>query len=113
MPAPDGPATFVAGVFHQAIRQRQMNPADEIGCALAAFNQLPPAAQLTCVWEQGYYLAARPAGATGLVRIYQVGAFFVEIHFLTPSDFEILRAFHDPIHLQPYLDQIDLDALLR
>ena len=89
-----------------------MNPADEIGCALAAFNQLPPAAQLTCVWEQGYCLAARPMGATGLVRIYQVGVFFVEIHFRTPSDFEILQAFYDPIHLQPYLDQIDLDALL-
>ena len=90
-----------------------MTPGDETRFTLAAFNQLPPAAQLLCVWEQGYYLAARPAGATGLARIYQVGSFFVEIHFHTPSDFEILRAFHDPIHLQPYLDQIDLDTLLR
>ena len=30
-----------------------------------------------------------------------------------PQNFEILRAFHDPIHLQPYLDQIDIDTLLR
>lgn len=89
-----------------------MSPADENRRALAAFNQLPPPAQLTYVWEQGYCLAARPAGAAGLVRVYQVGAFFVEIHFPTPSDFEVLRAFHDPSYLQPYLDQIDLAALL-
>ena len=90
-----------------------MNSGGEIGGALAAFNRLPPAAQLTCVWEQGYCLAARPVDASGLVRVYQVGPFFVEIHFRTPADFEILRAFHDPIYLQPYLDQIDLDALLE
>ncbi len=84
----------------------------EILRALAAFNQLPPPAQLTYVWEQGYYLAARPVGAAGVVRVYQVGAFFVEIHFHTPSDFEILRAFHDPVYLQPYLDQVDLAGLL-
>lgn len=89
-----------------------MSPAYESRGALAAFNQLPVPAQLTCVWEQGYCLAARPAGSAGLVRVYQVGAFFVEIHFPTPSDFEILRAFHDPIYLQPYLDQIDLAGLL-
>ena len=75
------------------------------------FNQLRPAAKLTCVWEQGYYLAERLDEAAGLVRMYQVNAFFVEIHFPTPTDFEILRAFHGPIHLQPYLDQIDLNAL--
>ena len=89
-----------------------MASADERRRALAAFNQLPPPAQLTCVWEQGYYLAARPAGAAGVVRVYQMDVFFVEIYFPTPSDFEILRAFHDPIYLQPYLDQIDLAALL-
>ncbi|WP_210521698.1 hypothetical protein [Hymenobacter terricola] len=89
-----------------------MATADESRRALAAFNELPPSAQLTYVWEQGYYLAARPAGAVGLVRVYQVGAFFVEIHFPNPSDFEILRAFHDPVYLQPYLDQIDLAGLL-
>lgn len=89
-----------------------MHSADEIRRTLAAFNQLPPPAQLTCVWEQGYYLAARPDGAAGLVRIYQVDAFFVEIHFPTPSDFEILRAFHESVYLQPYLDQIDLAGLL-
>ena len=89
-----------------------MASAAEIIRALAAFNQLPPPAQLTYVWEQGYCLAARPAGAAGLVRVYQVGFFFVEIHFSTPSEFEILRAFHDPVYLQPYLDQIDLAGLL-
>lgn len=89
-----------------------MASADESRRALAAFNQLPPPAQLTYVWEQGYYLAARPAGAAGLVRVYQVGAFFVEIYFPTPSDFEILRAFHDPVYLRPYFDQIDLAGLL-
>ena len=89
-----------------------MASADERRRALAAFNQLPAPAQLTCVWEQGYYLAARPAGAAGVVRVYQMDVFFVEIYFPTPSDFEILRAFHDPIYLQPYLDQIDLAALL-
>ncbi len=78
---------------------------------LDKFNQLRPAAQLTHVWEQGYYLAERLDEAAGLVRMYQVNAFFVEIHFPTPTDFEILRAFHGPIHLQPYLDQIDLNAL--
>jgi len=89
-----------------------MASADESRRALAAFNQLPPPAQLTFVWEQGYYLAARPAGAAGVVRMYQVGAFFVEIYFPTPSDFEILRAFHESVYLQPYLDQIDLAGLL-
>ncbi len=84
----------------------------EILRALAAFNQLPPPAQLTYVWEQGYYLAAWPVGAASVVRVYQVGAFFVEIHFHTPSDFEILRAFHDSVYLQPYLDQVDLTGLL-
>lgn len=79
---------------------------------LDEFNQLEPAAQLTYVWEQGYYLAARPDEAAGLVRMYQVGGFFVEIRFATPADFEILRAFHDPVYLQPYLDRIDLDGLL-
>ncbi|SFP95221.1 hypothetical protein [Hymenobacter arizonensis] len=80
---------------------------------LEDFNQLPPAAQLLYIWEHGYYLAARPAEGTGLVKLYQTGALFVEIHFKNPSDFEILRAFHDPVHLQPYLDQIDLNGLLR
>ncbi|SDY58491.1 hypothetical protein [Hymenobacter psychrophilus] len=80
--------------------------------ALAAFNRLPPPAQLTYVWEQGYYLAARPMGAAGLVRVYEVDVFFVEINFATPSDFEILRAFHESVYLQPYLDQIDLAGLL-
>ena len=89
-----------------------MASAAEIIRALAAFNQLSAPAQLTYVWEQGYYLAARPAGAAGLVRVYQVDAFFVEIYFPTPSDFEILRAFREPIYLQPYLDQIDLAGLL-
>ncbi|MFD1872653.1 hypothetical protein [Hymenobacter bucti] len=88
-----------------------MKSADETWHALAAFNQLLPAAQLTRVWEQGYYLAARPATGDGLVRLYQVETFFVEIHFYTSADFEILRAFHDPAYLQPYLDQIDLTAL--
>lgn len=80
---------------------------------LEAFNQLPPAAQLTCVWEHGYYLAERADEALGLVKIYQVGAFFVEIRFSAPSEFEILRAFRDPAYLQPYLDQIDLKTLLE
>lgn len=89
-----------------------MAAADESRRALAAFNRLPPSAQLTRVWEQGYYLAARPGEAAGVVRVYQVSVFFVEIYFPTPADFEILRAFHDPIYLQPYLDQIDLASLL-
>ncbi|TDN38883.1 hypothetical protein E4631_21555 [Hymenobacter sp. UV11] len=89
-----------------------MESADETRRTLTAFNQLPPPAQLTCVWEQGYYLAARPDGAAGLVRIYQVGAFFVEIHFPASSDFVVLRAFRDPMHLQPYLDQIDIQSSL-
>ena len=89
-----------------------MVSAAEIISALTAFNQLPPPAQFTFVWEQGYYLAARPGGASGLVRVYQVDAFFVEIYFPTPSDFEILRAFRGPIYLQPYPDQIDLAGLL-
>ena len=89
-----------------------MASAAEILRVLAAFNQLPTPAQLTYVWEQGYYLAARPTGTAGVVRVYQVGIFFVEVYFPTPADFEILRAFHDPIYLQPYLDQIDLDGLL-
>lgn len=78
---------------------------------LDEFNQLRPAAQLTYVWEQGYCLAARLDEAAGLVRIYQVGIFFVEIRFSTPADFEVLRAFQNPLYLQPYLDQIDLKAL--
>ncbi len=91
-----------------------MASADESRRALAAFNRLPPPAQLTYVWAQGYYLAARPAGAAGVVRVYQVqvGIFFVKIYFPSPSDFEIPRAFHDPVYLQPYLDQIDLAGLL-
>lgn len=94
------------------LRLRQMVSSDENKRALAVFNKLPAPAQLTYVWEQGYYLAARPADAAGLVRVYQVGTFFVEIYFPTPSDFEVLRAFHDPVYLQPYLDQIDLAGLL-
>ena len=80
--------------------------------ALEAFSRLSRPAQLLYTWEHGYYLAARPAAGPGLVKLYQVGALFVEIHFSTPSEFDILRAFHDPIHLQPYLDQVDLAALL-
>ena len=79
---------------------------------LEAFNQLPPAAQLTYTWEHGYYLAARPDKAAGLIKLYQAGELFVEIHFRSPSEFEVVRAFRDPGSLLPYLDQLNLDDLL-
>ena len=79
---------------------------------LAEFNRLSRPAQLLTTWEHGYYLAARADAKTGLVKLYQVGALFVEIHFRNSSDFDMLRAFQDPAYLQPYLDQVDLTALL-
>ena len=79
---------------------------------LEAFNRLPPAAQLLYTWEHGYYLAARPGEAPGLIKLYQVRELFVEIYFRNPSEFEVIRAFRDPGLLLPYLDQLNLDDLL-
>lgn len=80
---------------------------------LEEFNQLTHAAQLLYTWEHCYYLAARGSQEPGLVKLYQVGELFVEIYFQSPSEFEVVRAFRDPAFLQPYLDQLNLDELLK
>lgn len=80
---------------------------------LEQFNLLPPSVQLLYVWENCYYLAERVDEESVLVKMYQVETFFVEIRFRSPSQFELLRAFRNPLHLQPYLDQIDIKSLLK
>jgi hypothetical protein len=78
---------------------------------LEEFKRMPQAAQFMYVWENCYFLAERRENEATLIKLYQVGEFFVEIRFRLTLEFEIVRAFHDSVYLQPYLDQIDLPAL--
>ncbi|MBC7923894.1 MAG: hypothetical protein H7Z75_22700 [Ferruginibacter sp.] len=87
--------------------------ADNIMRTLEEFDRLLPEAKLTCVWENGYHLASRLDNESVMVKMYQVGGFFVEIGFRSLNEFEIIHSFRDPVFLLPYVDQIDLNALLE
>lgn len=87
--------------------------ADKAMHTIEEFNQLTHAAQFLYIWEHCYYLAERKDEEPGLVKLYQVGELFVEIHFRSPSEFEVVRAFRDPVFLLPYLDQLNLDDLFN
>ena len=87
--------------------------ADEVMRTLEEFNRLPPEARLTCIWEDGYHLASRLDQESVMVKMYQVGDFFVEIRFPGPDKFEVIHSFRHSVFLLPYVDQIDLNALLE
>ncbi len=80
---------------------------------LDQFSQLSPEAQLTYLWENCLYLACREEEESGVMKLYQVGSFFVEIRFRNLNEFEVIQAFQKPALLLPYVDQLDLAALLR
>lgn len=79
---------------------------------LEQFSQLSPGEQLTYIWENCLCLAYREEESS-LVKLYQVGCFFVEIRFRNMNEFYLVQAFQEPGRLLPYVDQLDLAALLR
>jgi len=76
------------------------------------FNRLNQEQREALVWEQGAFLAVRNScGCT--VYLYSIGNFFAEVVFLAEDNKVLLvRGFGSKSCLEPYLDMVDLSAIL-
>ncbi len=77
----------------------------------AEFKTMDLYEQAGIICEEGVLLAERNEDDS-LIVLYSVGSFYVEVFYRT-SDSEIVkfRSFQSIQFLDPYLQQIDLDAL--
>jgi hypothetical protein len=77
------------------------------------FNTLEADDQAFITWYEGVYLEQYFDGTFNIL-LFQVDGFYVEV-FYHPTQDEVYgyRSFHSPESLDPYLDKIDIGALLQ
>ena len=90
------------------------------------YNLLSMTQKADLLWQQGTHLLTRHASPF-VINLYSVGDFFVEAYFIESSYYkgshelqdlhsfrsEDLYTLRRPHPLEPYLDQIDLRALIQ
>ena len=69
--------------------------------------------QAEITWEHGVLLDHREEGKQNMI-LYRINNFFSEIHYdQDMNEITGIKSFESDAGLQPYLDKIDLDELLR
>lgn len=77
------------------------------------FFHLPRARQMDVLYQEGIYLAKRKDAGFTLV-LYQLDSYYVEVRYRKYRKvIESLRCFHKLDLLEPYLEQIDVEELIR
>ncbi len=80
---------------------------------LYEFHLLEEMQQVDLLYEEGIYLGKRKKKNQSVV-LYQIGDFYVEVYY---NKYRYLidevRYFHSTDLLQPYLEQIDVDELVK
>ena len=77
------------------------------------FDQLSEAHQTDVIWEEGVFLARRTQGYYSII-LFQIEGFYTEVFY--HSHFNVIikiESFSDTDRLEPYLDSIQLHALLN
>ncbi|SDK23226.1 hypothetical protein SAMN05421823_102202 [Catalinimonas alkaloidigena] len=79
------------------------------------FDYLDVADQAELLYNHGTYLASLPQeGDDQGKHLYGLETFFAEVHYdLTAGGITRIESFHSYQRVLPYLDQLDLDQLLR
>ncbi|HEY1113511.1 MAG TPA: hypothetical protein VGE66_08110 [Chitinophagaceae bacterium] len=76
------------------------------------FNTLQELDQVDTAWKRGVLLAERAEGFH-TVSLYQLDGFYIEVTRHTHFNVIIkVASFRDTAHLEPYLKNINIDALL-
>lgn len=76
------------------------------------FHKLPEKHQLDTLEDQGVLIAERD-GAFYNIKLYQIDGFYVELYFHTHFNVVVnINCFTNTDCLDPYLESIDLDALM-
>lgn len=79
---------------------------------LRDFEQMPPADQAYCIWQQGVFLLVRKQEDCRIF-LYDMGIFFAEVSYhLETNRMGTIRSFKSVASLLPYLDLIDCSDLL-
>jgi hypothetical protein len=79
---------------------------------LFQFKQLENNEQGEVTWQKGVHLSTRFSGLHAIL-LWQIDSFYVEIFYNRIDDkIERLRSFRSTIPLGPYLNQIDINAVL-
>lgn len=77
------------------------------------FFHLPLKEQADLLYEDGIYLAKRKDDISSFV-LYQMDSFYVEVKYKKYRKWiESIRCFHKIDLLAPYLEQIDVEELIR
>ena len=76
------------------------------------YTQLDATDQTCVLWNKGVFPRKRKTGEH-TISLYQIDGFYVEV-FYQPEDnaIERLRSFRSTGQLRPYLDKMDIRALL-
>ena len=78
---------------------------------LQEFKRLQHNNKRDTVWANGEHIATRYEG-TYSITLWQIGGFYVEIHFnLLSSKITAFESFAVGTRLEPWLEQIDISAL--
>ena len=80
---------------------------------LLQFRQLPPDRQTLTTWEIGVHLSTRFYGLHAIL-LWQIDGFYVELFYnRIDNSIDKLRSFRSTIPLRPYLNQIDITAVME
>ena len=64
------------------------------------------------VWEQGTFIADRYSCGCNMC-LYAMGSFFAEVVYLAADNrIALVRGFNSQLRLEPYLEMIDLSAIM-
>jgi hypothetical protein len=79
---------------------------------IAEFDVLPKDQKMRILWSDGNYIADRKVHYYSIV-LYHLFSFYVEVWYASDlNEIDILAAFDDAGHLEPYLDMIDIDSVI-
>lgn len=77
------------------------------------FNELSEKLQLDTLEQNGVLIAERKGAFFYQVRLYQLEGFYVELYFHTHFNVVVnINCFTNTDCLDPYLENIDVDALM-
>jgi hypothetical protein len=77
------------------------------------FHSLPEKQQLDLLEQSGVFIAERQGAFFYNIKLYQIEGFYVELYFHTHFNVVVnINCFTNTDCLDPYLERIDLDALM-